>query len=116
MMTMLLIIMILMMMMMVMIMILIIMILMMMMMVMIMILMMMMMVNSARALLGELQPEHTKPSLAAGLRKKREVSEDPEYKRYSGFTVESSPSLTVDITEEMYEVMSGLSVITALKL
>ena len=81
-----------------------------------MIMILMMMVNSSRALLGELQPEHTKPSLAAGLRKKREVSEDPEYKRYSGFTVESSPSLTVDITEEMYEVMSGPSFIIALKL
>ena len=65
--------------------------------------------SSAKALLSEFQSDQDQPQdgEAASLRKKRSVdvaSAPTVYKRFSGFNLESSPSFSIDISEETYKV------------
>ncbi len=71
--------------------------------------------TSAKALLAEMQSASDKEPRegeVGSLRKKRAVSAegeestDNDYKRFSGFKVVSTPSFSIDITEDIYEVIN----------
>ena len=67
--------------------------------------------TSAKALLAEAQSasdQEPHDGEIGSLRKKRAVSgesTDNDYKRFSGFKVVSTPSFSIDITEDIYEVI-----------
>ena len=67
--------------------------------------------SSAKALLSDIQSDLSQSQSqeeGGSLRKRRSVSTS-DYKRFSGFKVESDPSLLVDLTEEIFGVSNRLT-------